>query len=74
MEINNASPGTSVPFEMKGGSPIVLHVTTPAGIYELRIAPMIFDVRYLPEVVNMLDPSQPAFALQANMQVTTRKL
>jgi hypothetical protein len=59
---------------MKGGSPIVLHVQLPAGTYELRIAPMIFDVKYLPEVVNMLDPSLPTFALQANLQVTTRKL
>jgi hypothetical protein len=74
VEINNPGQGTSVPFEMKGGSPIVLHVTLPAGTYEIRIAPMIFDVRYLPDVVNLLDPSVPTFALQANMQVTTRKL
>ena len=64
----------SVPFEIKGGAPFVVHVQLPTGTYELRIAPMIFDVRYMPEVVNMLDPSLPAFALQTNLQVTTKKL
>jgi len=59
---------------MKGGSPIVLHVTLPAGTYELRLAPMVFDVRYLPDVVNILDPSLPTLAVQANLQVATRKL
>lgn len=73
---SGANQGISVPFEIKGGSPFILHVDLPndGGKYELRVAPMVFDVRHLPDVGNALDPSLPTFSLQVNMQVATRKL
>ncbi len=75
MEENVPVPqGKSVPFEIKGGSPMILHVELPTGRYELRVAPMVFDVRHLPNVTNLQDPTLPSFSLQLNMQVATNKL
>lgn len=75
VEITLTPPqGTSAPFEVKGGSPIVLEVTLPQGKYEIRIMPVVMEVRHLADVVNLSDPMLPTLAIQTQMQMATRKL
>ena len=64
----------SVPFDMKGGSPIRLEVTLPNGDkYELRVALSVTDVTLL-EGRDPSDPTLPAFNIQANFAATTKRL
>jgi hypothetical protein len=74
VEVNIAAQGTSVPFEIKGGSPIVLHVVIEGSTYELRLTPVVAEVRHLVGIPNALDPTLPTFALQLTVPVGTKKL
>jgi hypothetical protein len=65
---------SSVPFELKGGSPLRLEVTLPNGErYELRVALSVSDVTLL-EGPDPSDATLPAFNIQANFAATTKKL
>lgn len=64
----------SVPFELKGGSPLRLEVTLPNGEkYELRVALSVTDVTLL-DGPDPSDPTLPAFNIQANFAASTKKL
>jgi hypothetical protein len=65
---------SSVPFELKGGSPLRLEVTLPNGEkYELRVALSVTDVTLL-DGPDPSDPTLPAFNIQANFAARTKKL
>jgi len=66
--------GPSVPFEMTGGSPVVLTVDLPQGKYEVRIVPVVMEVRHLHDVVNAKDPTLPTLAIQTQLQMALKKL
>lgn len=64
----------SLPFDIKGGSPLVLHVTLNGQKYELRVMPVVLDVMHAPERKNEQNPELPVFLLSANVSVDTKKV
>jgi hypothetical protein len=64
----------SLDFEVKGGSPLVLHVKLGEEVYEVRVVPVVMEVGHAEGLKNDADPSMPVFALKANLQVHTKRI
>jgi hypothetical protein len=74
MIVRSGMAESSCPFELKGGSPLVLHVTLDGEKFELRIMPVVIEVQHAPERKNEENPEVPVFLIKANLNVVTKKV
>jgi len=60
----------SIPFELRGGSPVILECTLPDGSKRsVRVVPVILEAFLVPDAVHPQNPATPVIQIRASLTV-----